>query len=95
MTHARRLDLLWVVLVGLTVAGALLADRAEPGPLVTLFIVLTMAFKGRMVVDHFMAMKGANRTLRALMRGYFWILPAVTALVVIFGDWIARVTAIQ
>lgn len=94
MSRSQRLDLLWLVLLALTIGGALLADRADPGTAVTLFVVLSMAFKGRMVVDHFMGMKEANRTLRALMRGYFYVLPAVTLLVVLFGDWIAGVTAI-
>ena len=94
MSRSRRLDLYWLVLVGLTLLGALLGDRAEPGPLVTLVVVLTMAFKGRVVVDHFMGMKEANRTLRRLMRAYFYAVPAVTVLVVVFGDWIAELTAI-
>ena len=37
----------------------------------------------------------ANPTLRGLMRAYFYALPAVTLLVVIFDDWIARATALE
>ena len=95
MSHSRRLDLLWLLLVALTLGGALLGEGAEPGLGVTLAVALTMAFKGRVVVDHFMGMKGANRTLRALMRAYFYVLPAVTVLVVAFGDRLAEWTTLR
>lgn len=80
MTHKRLIDLLWLLLIGLTLGGAFLGEGLEPGFTVALIISLTMAFKGRMVVDHFMELKNANRTLRNLMRAYFYVLPLVTLL---------------
>ena len=94
MPHGKLLDLLWLLLVALTLGGALLGESADPGLAVTVIIALTMAFKGRMVVDHFMELKNANRTIRNLMRAYFYVLPAITVLSYLFGDWIARVTAL-
>lgn len=94
MTHQRLLDLLWVLLLALTLGGALLGETAEPGAAVALFVVLSMALKGRLVVDYFMEMKTANRTLRTLMRVYFYVLPGVTLLVYLFGERIARWTAL-
>lgn len=92
MTHKRTIDLLWLLLVALTLGGALLGETAEPGIGLALVVVLTMAIKGRVVVDHFMEMKSANRSLRNLMRAYFYVLPLVTLLVYLFGDHIARWT---
>ena len=94
MTHGRLVDLLWLLLVALTLGGAYLGEASEPGLTVTLIISLTMAFKGRIIVDHFMELKTANRTIRKLMRAYFYVLPLVTVLTTLFGDWLARLTTL-
>lgn len=94
MTHKQTLNLLWLLLVALTLGGAYIGEAAEPGLAVTLVIALTMAFKGRIIVDHFMELKTANRTIRKLMRAYFYVLPVVTVLTTLFGDWLARLTTL-
>jgi hypothetical protein len=94
LTHEKLLDRLWLLLVALTLGGAWIGEAVEPGLAVTLIISLTMAFKGRIVVDHFMELKTANRTLRSLMRGFFYVLPAVNVLTILFGDWLARMTTL-
>jgi hypothetical protein len=94
MAHKRLLDLLWLLLVALTLGGSYLGDAAEPGLAVTLVIALTMAFKGRIIIDHFMELKTANRTVRSLMRAYFYVLPLVVVLTTLFGDWLARLTTL-
>ncbi|MGE5028244.1 MAG: cytochrome C oxidase subunit IV family protein [Betaproteobacteria bacterium] len=94
MTHKQLIDLLWLLLVALTLGGALIGEAAEPGLAVTLVIALTMAFKGRMIIDHFMELKTANHTIRNLMRAYFYVLPLVTVLTYLFGDRLARLTTL-
>ena len=94
MSHEKLLDRLWLLLVALTLGGAWIGEAAEPGLAVTIIVALTMAFKGRMVVDHFMELKTANRTLRNLMRGFFYVLPAANVLSILFGDWLARMTTL-
>lgn len=94
MTHKQTLNLLWLLLVALTLGGAYLGEAAEPGLAVTLVISLTMAFKGRIIVDHFMELKTANRTIRKLMRAYFYVLPLVVVLTTLFGDRLARLTTL-
>jgi len=94
MSQARLIDLLWLVLLGLTLSGSWLGENADPGLGVALFVCLTMAFKGRMVIDHFMELKSANSRLRRLMRIYFYVLPPLTLLVYLFGDVLARLTTI-
>jgi hypothetical protein len=94
MTHKQTLNLLWLLLVALTLGGAFLGEASEPGLAVTLIICLTMAFKGRLVIDHFMELKTANRTIRNLMRAYFYVLPLVVVLTTLFGDWLARLTTL-
>ncbi len=94
MTHKQTLDFLWIVLCILTLGGAYLGEAAEPGLAVTLLIAITMAFKGRMVIDHFMELKTANRRIRSLMRAYFYVLPTVMVLTYLFGDQLARLTTL-
>ncbi len=94
MTHKRTIGLLWLLLVALTLGGAFLGETAAPGLAVTVIVSLTMAFKGRMVIDHFMELKTANRTIRSLMRAYFYVVPLVTVLVYLFGDRLARLTTL-
>ena len=95
MTHKQLLNLLWLLLVTLTLGGAFLGETSEPSLAVTLVICLTMAFKGRMIIDHFMELKTANRTIRKLMRAYFYVLPLVTVLVYVFSEHFARVTTLN
>ena len=94
MSHAKLVDVLWLLLICLTVAGTLVGETADPGLAVTLIICLTMAFKGRMVIDHFMELNTANRKVRNMMRAYFYVLPAITVLTSLFGDWLARLTTL-
>lgn len=94
MTHKQLIDLLWLLLVALTLGGAFIGEAAEPGIAVMLVISLTMAFKGRVIIDHFMELKTANRTIRNLMRAYFYVLPLLTVLTYLFGDWLARLTTL-
>lgn len=95
MLTKRTLDILWLVLCGLTVGGALLGETAHGGIAVTLLIAVSMAIKGRLVVDHFMELKHANRKIRALMRAYFYVLPSVTVLVYLYGEQLAAVTSLR
>lgn len=90
MTHKRTIDLLWLLLVVLTLSGALLGENLEPGAALVVIVALTMAVKGRLVIDHFMEMKNANRTLRYLMHTYFYLLPLVTVMVYLFGEELAQ-----
>ena len=46
-----------------------------------------MAFKGRIVIDHFMELKHATPKVRNLMRAYFYVLPTLTVLVSLFGEY--------
>jgi hypothetical protein len=76
--------------VALTLGGALLGETAEASLPLAMVIILTMAVKGRLVIDYFMEMRDANRTLRNLMHAYFYVLPLLALLVYLFGDEIAR-----
>lgn len=94
MLNKRTIDRLWFLLVALTLGGAVIGETAEPGLAATLAIALSMAFKGRMVIDHFMGLKTANRTIRNLMYAYFYVIPLLTVLTSLYGDTLARLTSL-
>lgn len=94
MLNKRTIDRLWFLLVALTLCGAVIGEAAEPGLAATLAIALSMAFKGRMVIDYFMGLKTANRTIRNLMYAYFYVIPLLTLLTWLYGDAIARLTTL-
>ncbi len=60
----------------------------------TLIIATTMAVKGRMVIDHFMELTNANRTIRRMVRLYGVVIPVLLMLTYVFGPQIARVTSL-
>lgn len=80
MSHKQTVTVLWGLLVVLTLGGSLLGETIEPGYALMLVVTLTMAVKGRMVIDHFMELKNANRLIRRLMQAYFYVLPLATVL---------------
>lgn len=94
MLNKRTIDRLWFLLVALTLGGAVIGETAEPSLAATLAIALSMAFKGRMVIDYFMGLKTANRTIRNLMYAYFYVIPLLTVLTWLYGDAIARLTTL-
>ncbi len=86
MNSNRLLDWLWILLLLLTVGGGWLGETtADPGWGLALFVVLTIALKGRIVIDHFMELKSANPTVRRLMRLYFTVVPLLVLLVYLFS----------
>lgn len=86
------IDIIWLILMAMTVGTAALAETADPGLLVTLAAAGTVAFKGRMVVDRFMELLNANRWLRDAMRIYFYVVPIMIVLVYLFPDAIVSLT---
>ncbi len=64
-------------LVGITLLNTFLGERFASTTLVSILIALTVIYKGFVVIDHFMELKGANRNLRMLMRLYFVLFPSL------------------
>ncbi len=73
-----QLDWLWIILLALTLGGGWIGESADPGLGLGLFVTITIAIKGRIVIDHFMGLKNAHPLLRRLMRLYFYLLPLLT-----------------
>ncbi len=94
MTKKLNIALLWLVLIALTLGGSLLGEATVAGILPAMVIIVTMVVKGGLVIDYFMEMKDANRSLRNLMHAYFYVLSVMALLVYLFGDEIALLLTI-
>ena len=90
-----KLDITWGILMVVTLLNALVAETAEPHLLITFIICLSIAYKGRLVIDNFMELYNANNTIRSLMRSYFYIFPALIFLADAFSEQIALFTTIS
>jgi hypothetical protein len=71
---------IWLMLVGLTLAGAWLGESGSAGWMLTLTVAFLIGFKGHAVIDHYMEMRLANRRLR---RALFIFLSLVILLVIV------------
>ena len=94
MSHRTVVDLVWLALAGMALVGALIGESAATGHAITFVVAFVVAAKGRLVVDHFMELRGANTRLHRLMSGYFHVMPLLVVLTDFFGGTIARLTSL-
>ena len=88
------LDISWVILMIITSLNAMIAETAEPDLLITAIICFSIAYKGRRIMDYFMELNHANATIQKLMRGYFYVFPALIFLTDLFSEELATLTAL-
>ena len=91
--NGRHIDLLWLLLMAMTVTNAAIAEQAKPGLMVTLVICLIIVIKARLVIDHFMELKGASPYIYGLMKAYFYLFPLLAVLVWLFPEQLAALTS--
>jgi Prokaryotic Cytochrome C oxidase subunit IV len=89
--HAEKI---WLLLVGLTAAGAWLAETGHAGWPLTFTVAGLIAFKGRMVIDHYMEMTSANTKIRRVLYAFVTLVPLLVILSHGWGDVIRRLTTI-
>jgi len=90
----RNLDRMWVILIGLTLLNAIIAERAEPGLVITLVIAAMIVIKARLIIDHFMELKEASPYIYYLISAYFYVFSLLAVLVWLFPEPLARWTTI-
>lgn len=86
---------IWLLLVALTLAGAWLAETGHAGWPLTLVVAGLIAFKGRMVIDHYMEITGANPRIRAVLHGFVTLVPLLVIFSHGWGDVIKRLTTLN
>ncbi|RDH86823.1 MAG: thiosulfate reductase [endosymbiont of Escarpia spicata] len=91
----KSIDSIWIQLMLLTLLSAFIAEAADTGLAVIIIVAVTIGYKGRMIVDHFMELINANRYIRASMRLYFYVIPLMIVLAYLFPEAIVRMTTLQ
>jgi len=89
--HAEKI---WLLLVGLTATGAWLAETGHAGWPLTLVVAGLVAFKGRLVIDHYMEMTSANAKIRRVLYAFVTVVPLLVILSHGWGDVLRRLTTI-
>lgn len=90
--HTERI---WIMLVGLTLAGAWLGETGSASWLLTLTVAFLIGFKGIVVVDHYMEMRLANRRIRRTLIIFIMIVILLVLIGYGWGDEFRRLTALQ
>jgi hypothetical protein len=85
----------WLLLIGLTIAGAALGETGQAGWPLTLTVVFLIAIKGGIVIDHYMEMRFADRRFRNILRLFITLIPLLVILSHGWGDWIRSLTTIN
>jgi hypothetical protein len=89
--HAEKI---WLLLVALTGAGAWLAETGHSSWLLAFVVAGLIAFKGRLVIDHYMEMTGANTRIRRVLYAFITIVPLLVLLSHGWSDVLRRLTTI-
>ena len=95
LKQLKLIDYLWLLLIGLTLFSAYMAERSTPGLLSIVIMAVVLAIKGRIIVDHFMELKHSHKVLRILMQVYFYVIPALILVVYLFPEEIAEITRLS
>jgi hypothetical protein len=90
--HAEKI---WLLLVGLTLAGYWLAETGHSSWTLAFVVAGLIALKGRMVIDHYMEMTVANTRIRRVLYLFVAILPALVLFSHGWSEFIRRVTTIN
>jgi hypothetical protein len=94
ITSSRTLDLVWILLIALTLGGVAIGEGAEPGFWITVIVAAITAFKGRMVIDYFIEVGDAHPGIRRLVRIYGFLVPLLMILIYLYGPQIAQLTSL-
>lgn len=72
-----QLEYFLAALITITLLNTFLGEQFSSATVVCILIAVTVTYKGFIVIDHFMELKGANKNLRFLMKCYFVIFPSL------------------
>ncbi len=84
----------WMLLIVLTLASAFIAESVDPTAGMVIVVCLVVAIKGQLVVDRLMGLRHAPPLIRRMMLAYFYVLPLLIALALIFPEPLRRLTTL-
>ncbi|MCX8085854.1 MAG: cytochrome C oxidase subunit IV family protein [Rhodocyclaceae bacterium] len=92
MGHAEQI---WLLLLGLTGTGAWLAETGQAGWPLSLTVAGLIAWKGRLVIDHYMEMTTADARLRRVMYAFIVAVPLLVLASHGLGDALRDFTTLR
>ena len=82
----------WLVLIALTIVGALLWETGDAGWPLTLTVVALIFVKGSIVIDYYMEMRSASQRMRNILRLFITLVPILVILSFVWGEEIRQLT---
>ncbi len=90
MKSTQKLDLVWLLLLALTLGGAFVGGLAESGFWMTLAIAVVTAIKGRMVIDYFMELNDASPSIRRVTKIFGMMAPVLMVATYLWSQYWQR-----
>ncbi|KZY83791.1 hypothetical protein A3740_23060, partial [Oleiphilus sp. HI0068] len=90
----RHLLRIWLALLALTLLSVLTAETADFGQISVVIVCVIVTLKGRLVIDEFIGLRHAHPKIRKVMLGYFYLIPTLIVLGVIFPGVIISLTSL-
>ena len=84
MKFIGKLEYYLIALISITLLNTFLGENFQSTTVVSVLVALTVMYKGFVVIDHFMELKGAHRYLRLMMKTYFFIFPSLIIFTVFY-----------
>ena len=84
----------WMMLIGLTLTSAMIAESNDPTAWAVIVVCLVVAIKGQLVIDRLMGLRHAPPVIRRMMLTYIYVLPTLIALALIFPEPLRRLTTL-
>mgnify|MGYP000338321504 FL=1 len=99
MSDNKRLLMTWLTLLALTSLSVVLAETSSSNALSTntitgVIVCIIIALKGQLVIDQLVGLRQANRSIRRVMLSYFYIIPLLVALGLVFPNVIVSITTL-
>ncbi len=90
----KSLTIYWLLLISLTLLSAVFADNMDPTSWITIIVCMTIMVKGQVIVDVFMGLKTAPSGIRYMMLSYFYVLPPMVAVALLFPGTVEQITTL-
>lgn len=91
----KHLVTIWLILLALTLLSVLTAETADFGQISVIIVCVIVTIKGRLVIDEFIGLRHAHPSLRKVMLGYFYLIPLLIVIGVIFPQAIVSLTSLN
>ncbi|MCW8930473.1 MAG: hypothetical protein OQL19_09575 [Gammaproteobacteria bacterium] len=95
LAETHRINFFWIILIGLTLLSAFIAEAEKPTNFTVLLVCFTITIKGLFVIDEFMGSRKAIPVIRYAILSFFILMPFLIAISVIFPELLATFTTIK